>query len=226
MDEKERLNSVDTEVQEHAEQDHEEQNTAAPDFLALALFLAKSYGQMLKERERLKAVIDAGVPIYTKEMALRDLASVSIDYESERVQISNISNVPLRIVELLDNGYVEKVNRKLRREMDESVKEYGYLCWKIALVETALRERMDKKEQGIFTRIFVRGYTFSQLKKAYKKRLCNRQICVAKEAALKALADEITVRSVLGEADVFDAVYFQQFIHEYERFQDENFRRG
>ena len=226
MDEKERLNSVDTEVQEHAEQDHEEQNTAAPDFLALALFLAKSYGQMLKERERLKAVIDAGVPIYTKEMALRDLASVSIDYESERVQTSNISNVPLRIVELLDNGYVEKVNRKKRREMDESVKENGYLCWKIALVETALRERMDKKEQGIFTRIFVRGYTFSQLKKAYKKRLCNRQICVAKEAALKALADEITVRSVLGEADVFDAVYFQQFIHEYERFQDEKFRRG
>ena len=226
MDEKERLNSVDTEVQEHAEQDHEEQNTAAPDFLALALFLAKSYGQMLKERERLKAVIDAGVPIYTKEMALRDLASVSIDYESERVQTSNISNVPLRIVELLDNGYVEKVNRKLRREMDESVKEYGYLCWKIALVETALRERMDKKEQGIFTRIFVRGYTFSQLKKAYKKRLCNRQICVAKEAALKALADEITVRSVLGESDVFEAVYSQQFIHEYENFQNENFRRG
>ena len=225
MDEKERLSGVDVEIQNHAEQDHA-QNVPAPDFLVLALFLAQSYGQMLKDRERLKAVIDAGVPIYTKEMALRDLASISIDYESERVQTSNISNVPLRIVELLDNGYVEKVNRKLRREMDESVKEYGYLCWKIALVETALRERMDKKEQGIFTRIFVRGYTFSQLKKAYKKRLCNRQICVAKEAALKALADEITVRSVLGEADVFDAVYFQQFIHEYERFQDENFRRG
>ena len=225
MDEKERLSGVDVEIQNHAEQDHA-QNVPAPDFLVLALFLAQSYGQMLKDRERLKAVIDAGVPIYTKEMAFRDLASISIDYESERVQTSNISNVPLRITELLDNGYVEKVNRKLRREMDESVKEYGYLCWKIALVETAMRERMDKKEQGIFTRIFVRGYTFSQLKKAYKKRLCNRQICVAKEAALKALADEITVRSVLGEADVFDAVYFQQFIHEYERFQDENFRRG
>ena len=225
MDEKERLSGVDAEIQEHAEQDNA-QSVPVPDFLALALFLAQSYGQMLKDREQLKAVIDAGVPIYTKEMALRDLASISIDYESERVQTSNISNVPLRITELLDNGYVEKMNRKLRREMDESVKEYGYLSWKIEVVETAMRERMDKKEQGIFTRIFVRGYTFSQLKKAYKKRLCNRQICVAKEAALKALADEITVRSVLGEADVFDAVYFQQFLHEYERFQDENFRRG
>ena len=225
MDEKERLSGVDVEIQNHAEQDHA-QNVPAPDFLVLALFLAQSYGQMLKDRERLKAVIDAGVPIYTKEMALRDLASISIDYESERVQTSNISNVPLRITELLDNGYVEKMNRKLRREMDESVKEYGYLCWKIEVVETAMRERMDKKEQGIFTRIYARGYTFSQLKKAYKKRLCNRQICAAKEAALKALADEITVRSVLGESDVFEAVYSQQFIHEYENFQNENFRRG
>ena len=225
MDEKERLSGVDVEIQNHAEQDHA-QNVPAPDFLVLALFLAQSYGQMLKDRERLKAVIDAGVPIYTKEMALRDLASISIDYESERVQTSNISNVPLRITELLDNGYVEKVNRKLRREMDESVKEYGYLCWKIEMVETAMRERMDQRERAIFIRIYVRGYTFSQLKKAHKKRLCNRQICEAKEAALKALADEITVRSVLGESDVFEAVYSQQFIHEYENFQNENFRRG
>ena len=225
MDEKERLSGVDVEIQNHAEQDHA-QNVPAPDFLVLALFLAQSYGQMLKDRERLKAVIDAGVPIYTKEMAFRDLASISIDYESERVQTSNISNVPLRITELLDNGYVEKVNRKLRREMDESVKDYGYLCWKIEMVETAMRERMDQRERAIFIRIYVRGYTFSQLKKAHKKRLCNRQICEAKEAALKALADEITVRSVLGESDVFEAVYSQQFIHEYENFQNENFRRG
>lgn len=225
MDEKERLSGVEAEIQNHAEQDNV-QNMPAPDFLVLALFLAKSYGQMLKDRERLKAVIDAGVPIYTKEMALRDLASISIDYESERVQTSNISNIPLRITELLDNGYVEKMNRKLRREMDESVKEYGYLSWKIVLVGTALRERMNKMERAIFIRVYVRGYTFSQLKKAYKKRLCNRQICEAKEAALKALADEITVRSILGESDVFEAVYFQQFIHEYEKLQDENFRRG
>ena len=85
---------------------------------------------------------------------------------------------------------------------------------------------MDQGERAIFIRIYVRGYTFSQLKKAHKKRLCNRQICEAKEAALKALADEITVRSVLGESDVFEAVYSQQFIHEYENFQNENFRRG
>ena len=117
MDEKEWLSGVDAEIQNHAEQDNP-QSVPVPDFPALALFLAKSYGQMLKDRERLKAMIDAGVPIYTKEMALRDLTSTSIDYESERVQTSNISNIPLRIIELLDNGYVEKMNRKLRREED------------------------------------------------------------------------------------------------------------
>src|SRR5699024_11684364 len=108
----------------------------------------------------------SGVPIYTKEMAIRDLSSVSIDYETDRVQISNISNVPLRIAELLDHGYVEKMNRKLRREMDESVKEYGYLCWKIEMVETAMRERMDKKEQAIFERMFARGKSYRQDRKS------------------------------------------------------------
>ena len=165
MDEKERLSGVDVEIQNHAEQDHA-QNVPAPDFLVLALFLAQSYGQMLKDRERLKAVIDAGVPIYTKEMALRDLASISIDYESE--------------------------NRKLRREMDESVKEYGYLCWKIALVETAMRERMDKKEQAIFERMFARGKSYRQVCKAYKKgTLHNKQVSQIKQRCLQAIANHL-----------------------------------
>lgn len=219
MDEKEQLIGVDTDIQKNAAQDNEVQNVASSDFSEMAIFLAKFYGQMLKDREQLKNVIDKGVIRYTREMAIRDLTGIGIDYDSDRVQTSSISNIPLRVAELLDNGYVEKMNLRFRREMDESVKEYGYLCWKIEVVETAMQERMEKKAQGIFTRIYARGYTFSQLKKAYKKRLCNRQICEAKEAALKALADEITVRSVLGEADVFEEVYFQQFIHEYEKFK-------
>lgn len=222
MDDKERLSGADAEIRDHTEQGQEIQDAASPDFPALALFLANSYGQMLKDRERLKAVIDAGVPIYTREMAIRDLASISIDNESDRVQTSNISNIPLRISELLDNGYVEKMNRKLRREMDESVKEYGYLSWKMDVVETTMQERMDKNERAIFERIYVRGYTFSQLKKAYKKLLYNFQICDEKRMAMKDLADEISVRSVIGESDVFEEKYFQQFIHEYEKFKEES----
>ena len=48
------------------------------------------------------------------------------------------------------------------------MKEYGYLCWKIEVVETAMRERMDQRERAIFIRIYVRGYTFSQLRKHIK----------------------------------------------------------
>ena len=192
MDELERLNSADTENRKHTEQDKKEQDTTVPDCSELALFLAKSYGQMLKDRERLQSVLDAGVPIYTKEMAIRDLSSVSIDYETDRVQTSNISNVPLRIAELLDHGYVEKMNRRLRREMDDSVKEYGYLCWKIEVVETAMRERMDKKEQAIFERMFARGKSYRQVCKAYKKgTLHNKQVSQIKQRCLQAIANHL-----------------------------------
>lgn len=173
--------------------DATQDTTSVPDFPELALFLAKSYGQMLNDRDYLKSVIDAGVRPYTKEMAIQDLTAVSIDYESDRVQTSNISNVPERVAELLDSGYVEKMNRRLHREMAETVMDYAYICWKIEVVETAMRERMDKMEQAIFTRIFVRGFTFAQLKKSYKKRLCNRQICEHKSAALESVADELAL---------------------------------
>lgn len=164
----------------------------APNFPALALFLSKTYGQMLKDREQLKAVIDAGVPVYTEEMAIRDLSSISIDYESDRVQTSSISNVPERIAELLDNGYVEKMNRKLRREMAETVKEYGYLCWKIEVVETAMRERMEQKERAIFERMFVRGKSYRQVCKAYKKgTLHNNQLYILRGRCLQALTDHL-----------------------------------
>lgn len=165
------------------------------EFKELALFLARSYGQMLRDRDCLKSAIDAGIPQYTREMAIRDLSSISVNYESERVQTSNISRIPERIAELLDSGYVEKMNRRLQREMLETVNDHTYLCWKIEVVETAMRERMDKMEQAIFTRIFVRGLTFAQLKKAYRKRLHNAQICKHKEAAISAVADELALAS-------------------------------
>lgn len=192
MDELERLNSADTENRKHTEQDKKEQDTTVPDCSELALFLAKSYGQMLKDRERLQSVLDAGVPIYTKEMAIRDLSSVSIDYETNRVQTSNISNVPLRIAELLDHGYVEKMNRRLRREMDDSVKEYGYLCWKIEVVETAMRERMDQRERAIFERMFARGKSYREICKAYKRgTLHNKQVSQIKQRCLQAIANHL-----------------------------------
>ena len=133
MDEKERLSGVDAEIQNHAEQDNG-QSVPVPDFPELALFLAKSYGQMLKDQERLKAVIDAGVPIYTKEMALRDLASVSIAYESERVQTSNISNKPASIA----LNYHERMDQINQEWYEHLEKQYLMLDEEIRFFEAAL----------------------------------------------------------------------------------------
>lgn len=172
--------------------DSSEQTISASDFRELALFLAQSYGQLLSDRDRLKAVIEAGVQPYTEEMAIRDLSAISIEYESERVQTSNISNVPLRVAETLDAGYVEKMNRRLRREMDETVKEYGYICWKIEVVETVMRERMDKMERAVFERMFVKGKSYRQICKAYKKGTLHlNQLHILKDRCIQALAEHL-----------------------------------
>ena len=151
--------------------------------------IIKEYHRMKKERNCLEHQIRNFKGISEKEM----IDSMNFHSpEGERVQTSNISNVPLRIVELLDNGYVEKVNRKLRREMDESVKEYGYLCWKIEVVETAMRERMDQRERAIFERMFARGKSYRQVCKAYKRgTLHNNQLYILRRRCLQALADHL-----------------------------------
>ena len=167
-------------------------DTQKPDFPELALFLAQSYGQMLKDRDYLKSVIDAGVQPYTKEMAIADLTAISIDYESDRVQTSNISNVPQRVIELLDAGYVEKINRRLRRDMEKAVKDHAYLCWKIEIVETAMQERMDKKERAIFERVFVRGKSYREICKAYKKgTMPNKQVIQLKRNCIQAIENHL-----------------------------------
>lgn len=136
--------------QEAGQNPKAEQDSGEVFFQEAALFLAETYGRMLDDRVQLKALIDAGVIPYTEEMAIRDLSAVSVGYNTERVQTSNISNIPERIAALLDSGYVEKMNRRLKQEMAETARDYAYLCWKIETVETAMRERMSKKEQDIF----------------------------------------------------------------------------
>ena len=161
MDEKERLSGVDVEIQNHAEQDHA-QNVPAPDFLVLALFLAQSYGQMLKDRERLKAVIDAGVPIYTKEMALRDLASISIDYESERVQTSNISNKPASIA-LNYHERMERINQEWYEHLE---KQYLMLDEEIRFFEAALSSLSGYLPE-FMTDMVIHGCTWDYLCQHY-----------------------------------------------------------
>lgn len=90
--------------QEAGQNPKAEQDSGEVFFQEAALFLAETYGRMLDDRVQLKALIDAGVIPYTEEMAIRDLSAVSVGYNTERVQTSNISNIPERIAALLDSG--------------------------------------------------------------------------------------------------------------------------
>lgn len=161
-------------------------------FQEAALFLAEVYGRMLDDRERIKMAIDAGVIPYTKKMAIRDLSAVSAGCDIGRVQTGKVSNIPEQIAVLLDSGYVEKMNRRLEREMDEMVRDYTYLCWKIEIVETAVGERMDNKEKAVFERLFIEKKTYRQICAAYKKgTLHNKQVSRIKKKCLRMMADHL-----------------------------------
>lgn len=170
-------------------------------FQEAALFLAETYGRMLDEREQLKTVIDAGVIPYTEEMAIRDLSAVSVECNIGRVQTGNISNIPERIAVLLDCGYVEEMNRRLNREMDEIVKEHSYVCWKIEIVETAVRERMTRMQRAIFIRIFVKHLSMRQIRKNYKKSIEFRKIRAERDGAVSSIAEELELVSSLCGSD-------------------------
>ena len=62
-----------------------------------ALYLAQHYKQFLAERDRLKALLDGDNWTYTTEMAITDLDNLTVSYDHDRVQSSNISNPVQRI---------------------------------------------------------------------------------------------------------------------------------
>ena len=171
------------------------------DYPAAALYLARSYGNMLKEKAYIDKIL-SGELVYTEEMAMQELSSISSASGNTdiRVQSSNISNQPERIAILLDEGYVEKRNRELLRDVGKDADGRQYLLWKIDVVETAMKERMDVLERAIFKRLFVKHMTYKQIREAYhRKTLHNFMISAAKKTALEMLEREIRLRMGTSE---------------------------
>ena len=167
------------------------------DYPAAALFLAKSYGNMLKEKEFNDKVL-SGELVYTVEMAIADLTKVTATMGSEtgvRVQTNSISNQPERIAILLDEGYVEKRNRELYGSIINDVEGREYLAWKLSVIETAMQERMDSMERAVFKRLFLKHMTYQQIREAYHKRtLHNRDISASRTSVLEMIAKELALR--------------------------------
>ena len=133
----------------------------APKYMAEALFLAESYTQMLKFRDALKKRI-AGSWIYTIDMAISDLDSITVSYESERVQSSNISKPTERIALKLTDEYMARKQAEMDAEKAAIVRELDYVSWKIEVAETVWKERAKGLEKSLFQLLFYQHKTYRE----------------------------------------------------------------
>ena len=133
----------------------------APKYMAEALFLAESYTQMLKFRDALKKRI-AGSWIYTIDMAISDLDSITVSYESERVQSSNISKPTERIALKLTDEYMTRKQAEMDAEKAAIVRELEYVSWKIEVSETVWKERAKGLEKSLFQLLFYQHKTYRE----------------------------------------------------------------
>ena len=133
----------------------------APKYMAEALFLAESYTQMLKFRDALKKCL-AGSWVYTIDMAISDLDSITVSYESERVQSSNISKPTERIALKLTDEYLARKQTEMDAEKAAIVRELDYVSWKIEVAETVWKERAKGLEKSLFQLLFYQHKTYRE----------------------------------------------------------------
>ena len=141
--------------------DEKQASPDAPVYMAEALFLAESYTQMLKFRDALKKRL-AGSWVYTIDMAISDLDSITVSYESERVQSSNISKPTERIALKLTDEYMARKQAEMDAEKAAIVRELDYVSWKIEVAETVWKERAKGLEKSLFQLLFYQHKTYRE----------------------------------------------------------------
>lgn len=161
-------------------------------YMEEAIRLAQNYSNNKKIRQ-FQDELRAGKVLYTREMAIADLTGGAIDYGAERVQTSNISNIPERIAIKLSEGYVEKMNARMVRESMLGAEEYLKLCEDIEIVNAA-GKRMQPFDRAVFTGLFLQKLTYRQLIDRCSKAISNKTICRARDRALGVLAKEVMLR--------------------------------
>ena len=92
------------------------------DFPAAALYLATTYKNRLTEKRNIEGMLD-GHTVFTEDMAIEELMSMTASSEGEHVQTSSLSDQTARIAEKLAAGYVEKRRRQLQREAEAMASE-------------------------------------------------------------------------------------------------------
>ena len=159
-------------------------------YIEEALLLAGRYSESVKRRDQLRNLMTGDFE-YTKDMAIRDLIGGGVRYDTERVQTSNISNQPERIAILLDNDFVWKERRRIQEEARKYKMELDILNRELAVIEVAMIERMDVRTMAVFLCLYIEHLPWSRVKDEFSNHLKPQQISKARNAAIRAIAEEI-----------------------------------
>ena len=162
-------------------------------YIQCAMKLAADYPFLLKEHDRLVKKLD-GNWIYTKDMAIADLNNITVSYDMERVQSSNISNPSERIALLLTDEYLQKKQEEYEREHQRCLRECEYVDWKLDTVETAVRERMNEFQRLVFRLIVVQRLAFQEAREFLPGKASNRKIVEAKKTIWQQISKELLIR--------------------------------
>lgn len=163
-------------------------------YLVQALQLSESLADWTIERKSIFRALEQEIK-YTEEMAIAELSGGAVSYDSERVQTSNIANLPERITILLMNGYVEKRIKKMEQERKELYGKYLEICAEIEIVENAKNRRMDDRTRKVFEQLYEKKLPWSKICDEYGRKMNPNQITRARDAAILAIAEELQLRA-------------------------------
>lgn len=147
-------------------------------FLTEALLLAGSYSDAVKEKKQLQDLM-TGEFEYTEDMAIQDLIGGG-QQEGERVQTSNISNIPERAAILLADGYVEKQKYRMQKEA---------------------QRRMDDRTRAVFVQFYVEHRKKCQIVDEYSCQLYRSQVERAMSDAIDSIAEELAYREFIDSCE-------------------------
>ena len=169
----------------------------APKYMREAIFLSETYTWMLKCRDILKKRL-SGDWVYTIDMAISELDNITMAYDRERVQSSNISKPTERIALKLTDEYMARKQAELDAERVACVQELEYVSWKIEVVETVWHERAKGKMRPVFQLLFYQNKTYREaeeiLLRKKKVQLSDCSIAAIKEKLWALFEKEIEFR--------------------------------
>ncbi len=162
-------------------------------YLPCAIKLAEEYPSLKKEHDRLVKRLE-GNWIYTKEMAIADLDRHSVSYDRDRVQSSSISSPAERIAMAMTDKFMQKKQEELDWERQRCLHECRYVDWKLDILESVYRERMNPFQQCVFRLIFIQKLSFRKAREIMTVKRSNKDIIKARKEIWHHFCKELQIQ--------------------------------